>query len=353
MRLIFLDRLKEGDIIGEDIVDSNGAALLRKGSKFKEAYRKKMEEAGIEEVYKDDLLSKEIIPKKLISSPIRKIIKKDMQNQFKKLKKNMILDYEIIDQAAIILMEQLSKEEVFVEMRDLRINHIDTYEHSISVAIMALLTCRKMNINLEHTQKIVAGALMHDIGKTVMSKKILNKSTALTEEEYKNIKQHPIIGYNMIKDQTDIHSIIKVIILCHHEREDGSGYPLGKKEDLYIGAKIVAACDVFHTLLSDKNQKKGLPLDLATRVARKEKLNPEIRKAVESILAFYPVGTIVKLSTGDIGIVEKNFAGDLKRPEVKIVNTHIRSREINWKINLQKESNVFIVSKLPCIPDVD
>lgn len=353
MRLIAVDKIKHGDIIGKDILNSKGSMLLCKQSKFKEAYRSKLKEIGIEEIYIEDEISKGIEPRELISSSIRGALKKDIKHQFRNVKKNMIMDCESISKVVDTLFEHILREEVFCEIIELKANHADTYEHSIGVAIMAMLTCRKLGIEEAYIKKIAVGAILHDIGKVILPKDILNKPGKLTEEEYEIIKTHPSIGYNIVKEEVSLSPLTKVIVLCHHEREDGEGYPLGKKTEIHIGVKIVAACDVFHALLSDRIYRKGLPINSAIRIARTEKLNLEVCEAVESILAFYPVGTIVRLSTGDIAIVEKNFTNNLQQPEVRVINDSTIQGGFQWRIDLQKEKNIFIVSKLEDIPYMD
>ena len=128
-------------------------------------------------------------------------------------------------------------------------------------------------IPVNQTRDIVVGSLLHDIGMIFIPKEILEKTTKLTEEERKTIQNHSEMGYCMIKDDNTISALAKLIVLCHHEREDGSGYPLGKGEDLHIGAKIVAACDVFVAITSERCYREGLSLNEAIILLRKEKLN--------------------------------------------------------------------------------
>lgn len=346
MRLVEVKQLKEGDIIGQDIISERGAMLLRRSSVFKEAYRANLLSKNIREIYLDDEVSRGIEPVQIISQHTRTRIYTDVVQEFDKIKTSLSVNCQVLSQVAGLLIEQLSSRNIVCEMTDLKTNHNDTYNHCIGVAIMATLVCRKMNLSDELIEKIVLGALMHDIGKMIIPKDILDKPAALTPEEYEIIKTHVTIGYEMIKNNVDLSPITKVSILCHHEREDGTGYPLGKGEDLHVGTKIIAACDVFHALLSDRSYRKGLPVNRAIMAAKGEKLDPKIREIVESILAFYPVGSVVGLNTGEFGIVEKNFTEDLERPLVRVIYKAHTGNIIPYKIDLRKQPDVYIIDKI-------
>lgn len=346
MRLVEVRYLKEGDVIGHDIVSETGAILLRKSSIFKEAYRANLLARNIDYIYIDDEISKGIEPVEIISREARSKIYTDVAKEFEKIRTSLTMNYEVLFKTTNSLMEQLSSKNIVCEMSDLKTNHFDTYNHSIGVAIMATLVCKKMSLSEELTEKIVLGALMHDIGKMIIPKDILDKPAPLTDEEYEVMKTHTTIGYEMIKNNVELSPITKVAVLCHHEREDGMGYPLGKGDELHIGTKIVAACDVFHALLSDRSYRKGLPVNRAIMIAKGEKLDPQIREIVESILAFYPVGSVVGLSTGEFAIVEKNFTENLERPLVRVVYQSTVGDVTPYKIDLREKKEVYIVDRI-------
>lgn len=350
MRLISLERLAAGDILGQDIIDRAGSVLLRRSTVFKEAYREKLRQRHITEVYIDDKLSDGINPEDILSEKVRAEITGDVKEEFNKVNQFLSVDINSISKVSQILIEELTSRDIVCEIRDLKTNHDDTYEHCIGVAILAAIVCKKMSLNKDMTQKIVMGALLHDIGKMIIPKDILDKPGALTAEEYEVIKSHTTVGYEMIKDIPELSPIVKVAVLCHHERLDQKGYPLGKGEELHIGAKIVAACDVYHALLSDRSYRKGLPVNKAMLIAKGEALCPEIRKIVESILAFYPVGCVVKLSSGHVGIVEKNYVNDLNRPLVRIVYHEGTKSKERFKLNLQETPYISILHKLDDVP---
>lgn len=346
MRIVDIEELRGGEIIGRDIVCKNGTVLLKGQTRYKESFKEKLLEFNILYVYIEDELSKGIEPQLLISEQKKNRLIKDFSEHIDKIKTQTILEVEPIYELVMDLLDEINTQDIMYDIMDIKRNDDDVYEHSIGVAIIALILSKKMNLNHQMTKDILMGALLHDIGKILIPKEILNKAEPLDEKEQEMIKQHPILGYNIIKDSPELSALTKLIVLCHHEREDGSGYPLRKKEELHIGVKIVACCDVFNALTSSRPYRKGMELNEVVVLLRKEKLNLEVRTTLENILAFYPIGTTVLLSNGTIGIVEKNYQGNLKRPLVRIVKDGETLLQTPYRIDLSQEQKLFIASRV-------
>lgn len=344
MRLVPTNKLKDGDIIARDIISYDGGFLLREDTRFREVFKQKLLERNIFEVYIDDEVSKGIAPVEIIAPQVRKKIIQDIEKEFEKLKLNLEVDIECLKEVSALLIQEINHKEMICELQDLQVNDEYTYEHCIAVAILTTIVCNKLGLNSYLKEHIVLGALIHDIGKIILPKNILNKPGSLTDEEYMLIKTHTEIGYRMIKDRTEFSAVTKLAVLCHHEREDGSGYPLRKGSDLHIGAKIVGACDLYHALISDRCYRQGLPINEVFTIAQTEPINPQIREIIEKSFAYYPVGSIVKLNTGQVAIVEKNFARDIKRPLVRVVDKN--NKQFGYRINLQDEPNIIIWERI-------
>ena len=345
MRLVQIKNLKEGDIIARDVIGLEGGILLKHRTRFKEAYREKLIERNIFEVFIEDELSKGIEPSETLTNEIKRKINADIKEQFDKLRDDIAIDPKAIAETAKLMIEQLQEKEMVLELEELRVNDNYTYEHCIAVAILSNVVCNKLRLNQEMKEQIVMGALIHDIGKVVIPKDILNKPGQLTEEEYALIKTHAEVGYSMIKSNPQISAITKLAVLCHHEREDGSGYPLKKKEELHISAKIVAACDLFHALISDRCYRKGLPLNEVIAIAEKQAINPKIRDIIIHSLCYYPVGCTVVLNDGRLAIVEKNYAANIKRPLIRVIEKADEKYIFSYKVDLLTETKLEIVSR--------
>lgn len=353
MRIIGIDSLKGNEIIGRDVTCENGAILLRRGTKYRHSFKPKLLEYNILELYIDDEISEGIVPEELISNAEKRLIVQGLKTQFERCMQNLTMDVQHLYSISESLMEKIFEKNIILDIMDIQRNDDYTYEHCLNVAILAGTLCYKMGLNQELSHKIIAGALIHDIGKIILPKDLLSKPGKLTKEEEKAIRTHPELGYAMIKDNVNLDAVAKVIVLCHHERQDGSGYPLKKKDDLHIGAKIVAACDVFDALVSNRPHRMGYPLNQSLMLFKQQKLDPVIKDTLQKIVAFYPVGTTVLLNDGTIGIVEKNYLEDLNRPAIKVIfNTRTMTRE-DFRIFLQKAPRLEIVGKLNYIPGLD
>lgn len=127
-----------------------------------------------------------------------------------------------------------------------------TAGHSERVSDMALQVCRLLNLNDHLTEKIHIAAHLHDIGKIGVPDAVLNKAGKLDDEEWQAMKKHPAIGADILNKSHRL-SELSDIVLMHHERYDGFGYPLGKKgEEIPLGARIIAICDSIDAMTSNR-----------------------------------------------------------------------------------------------------
>ncbi|QWU16060.1 HD domain-containing protein [Paenibacillus sophorae] len=137
-----------------------------------------------------------------------------------------------------------------------------TFKHSGRVQKYCLMIARMIKIPKDNLEDLYFAAAFHDIGKIHTPEEILNKTGRLTEEEFEIVKRHCYDGYVMVKDL--YYNNICLIILQHHERLDGSGYPYGiKEEEILLEAKIIGIADTFDAMTSDRPYRKGLPPEIA------------------------------------------------------------------------------------------
>jgi putative nucleotidyltransferase with HDIG domain len=134
---------------------------------------------------------------------------------------------------------------------------IYTRGHSERVARYAVVIAKELNLPQDQIETIQYAALLHDIGKIGIGENILNKPDKLSESEYTRIREHPVMGASIV-ERVNFLSEISELILYHHERYDGSGYPKGLKGDeIPIGASILAVSDVYDALSSDRPYRKA------------------------------------------------------------------------------------------------
>jgi HD-GYP domain-containing protein (c-di-GMP phosphodiesterase class II) len=214
--------------------------------------------------------------------------------------------------------------------------------------VLSLITGIGLGYNPLRLKDLGTGALLHDIGKLRIPGEILKKPSQLTVEEFEEIKRHTVYGYEILKDNQKVSMISAFIAFGHHERYDGSGYPLQLRgENIHQCARIVAAADVFDALSSDRVYRKKLRthevieyiISLGSR-----HFDPEIVRSFIKYIAIYPVGTGVMLSTGERGQVVRVNKAVPTKPVVRVVFDSANERVDNSpEIDLSKDQGIYIV----------
>lgn len=159
-------------------------------------------------------------------------------------------------------------EAIFAFAKTLEVKDHYTGEHVEQTVGYATQIAKMLNFSSEETEHIRQAAALHDLGKIGISEKILRKPCKLTPAEYKHIKKHPQIGVDIIRPIKFMHDIIP-LVLYHHERWDGKGYPLGLKwEEIPVGARIISIADVYQALISDRPYRRRYPKEKAIKIIK-------------------------------------------------------------------------------------
>lgn len=207
-----------------------------------------------------------------------------------------------------------------------------TFYHSINVGILAMFLTRKLGFNNTCIEDAGVGGFLHDIGKVKISSRIVNKQALLTPDEFRIMQNHPVLGFNIIKEDPHLSTFVKKMVLFHHERWDGSGYPLKLKAEA-IGnfAGIVAVCDVYDALTTERAYKKPLTVNDALLYIMRNTLNmfnPYVSQRFVNEMAqmydlgsFYPVGAFVRLNTGETALVISKDKEYSLRPRIQILES--------------------------------
>lgn len=197
-----------------------------------------------------------------------------------------------------------------------------TYMHSVAVCAMMVALAKQIGLDPKATRTAGLAGLMHDLGKAAMPMDVLNKPGKLTEVEFATIKTHPEEGFRMLQSGHNVDPIVLDVCLHHHEKTDGSGYPKGLKSDeISLFAKMGAVCDVYDAITSNRPYKAGWdPAESLRKMAEWSNghFDTQVFQAFVKSLGIYPIGSLVKLSSGRLAVVIEQTTKSLTTPLVKV-----------------------------------
>ncbi|MGL1863343.1 MAG: HD-GYP domain-containing protein [Pseudodesulfovibrio sp.] len=221
-----------------------------------------------------------------------------------------------------------------------------TYTHCINVAILAVILGKKLGYSREKLELIGMAGVFHDVGKSVIPTKILNKPGKLSDGEMNVMRTHPLRGYQSLKEQAGIPIEVLRGALEHHEKYDGSGYPRGLKGDeISDVARLLAVVDVYDALTSKRVYKDPMPPGKVLAMMYKWRVtdfHPNIVEQFIKSLGVYPVGSFVHLSTSEYGVVVDLSPEDPLNPSVRIAFNKDMRQKLVRTINLSNTDEISI-----------
>jgi putative nucleotidyltransferase with HDIG domain len=198
-----------------------------------------------------------------------------------------------------------------------------TFTHMVNVSILTMAQARALGIDGALLREFGLAALLHDIGKVQTPLDVLNKQGGLTDEEFAIMKRHPVDGAEMLRATPDVPSLAPVVAFEHHLRLDGTGYPHGvSRSQLNLGTMLCSIADVYDAMRSQRVYQQAFPTTRILAVLQRNdgrQFDQHLVRRFAQLVGIYPVGNLVKLTTGEIAVVVKTHAPDPHRPQVRIV----------------------------------
>ena len=197
-----------------------------------------------------------------------------------------------------------------------------TFLHSVAVCTLMVTFARFKGLGPEVIRHAGIGGLLHDTGKMKVPPEILNKPGRLTDAEFAIVKRHPSDGWEMLREAQGVDEIALDITLHHHERMDGTGYPHKLAgEQISTLARMASIVDVYDAITSNRCYHSGLPATEALRKMwewSKFQFDQSLMQAFIRTVGIYPVGSVVKLESGRIGVVTDHNEGKALQPKVRV-----------------------------------
>lgn len=321
-RCISIEEATIGMRLGKNIYNENGNLLLSAGVLLQENYIKKLKRKGFSAIFVGEIPSDIEIPE-IVSEKVRLRAIRTIRDSIGSIKSNGKLDLKRLSRVVDLIVDEILQEkDLIINLLDLRSIGDYTYRHSVNVCILSIIIARSLFYSRDQLKNLGVGAILHDIGKAMISENILNKKDTLTNEEFKEIKKHSRYGYEILGKFKNINLLSKHIAYQHHERVDGSGYPRElTSDDMIEFAKIVSIVDVFDAMTSNRVYRDAcLPSEAIKQIAKtdREKFDSKLIKIFMRSIAPYPVGVKVQLNNGLEGIVTKINSEAIDRPVITI-----------------------------------
>lgn len=347
MRLISIDVLKEGMVLGRTIWNEAGHPLLKKDVVINDRIIQRLQQLNTHYLYIDDEISEGIEVEETVPPAMRNKVIKTIKDSFQSIdglnpvNASYILDQQsktIVSIVDELLSAVTENNEILTILTDAYLFDEYLYQHSFQVTLYSIAIAKELGYSAEDLRLIGIGALLHDVGKLMVPKDILTKPGRLTNDEFEMMKMHARYGFDLLRN---LHSISLLVAHCafqHHERIDGSGYPRGLVDfEIHPFAKIIGVADVFDAVTTNRvYREKMLPSQgLAIVEAGSGTLyDARIVKALKRAVVHYPNGVILKLSDGRRGIVSRQNTLDAALPWIRIFEEQDQLLTATYEINL-------------------
>jgi HD-GYP domain-containing protein (c-di-GMP phosphodiesterase class II) len=315
--------------LARPLLGSNFGTLLREGMSLEGQHIRRINEMGYGGVYIHDAVSAGLSLNDVVSFDTRVATIRSAK--------------EILDQAergrsgSTVRMNRQRQDKIFmpiideiIDSRKRIMDYIDlkpyddyTYYHSANVVILSVLIGVELGLSGTRLYELALGSLLYDLGNIFLPKTLLNKPGKLSPEEYDEMKRHTQLGFDYLRENFDISIEGCMGALQHHENYDGTGYPTGLKRDkISIYGRIIAVTDVYDALISRRPYRQPMFPATAMEYAEMKSgtlFDPTVVKALKNVVASYPTGMLVEMSTGVTCIVTDNTPGFGDKPKLRML----------------------------------
>lgn len=325
MRQISLAAVIPGMILARSIVNRKGQILLVAGVTLTEEYIRKLQGLNLDTLFIKDANYADINVPEYISMKTQQRALSILTTTMERVQKDGNFALEPLSRIASDIVEELvTQPDVTIHLTGIAVYDDCTLSHSLNCSIYTALLARCCGFSIAQIKVITCGALLHDIGKIEIDKQILNKPDHLTDEEFAIMKQHPLLGFNLLtKKRLELSSLVAHMAWQHHEKVNGSGYPRGLKgEEILNYARLLSITDVYEAITSHRPYRKAMRPEDAYNIIQSglgSSFDENFGQLFLSKIALYTPGSEVLLNTGQRAIVVSVPAGFPQRPVIRLI----------------------------------
>jgi putative nucleotidyltransferase with HDIG domain len=380
--------INPGHRFSMNLYDSDNNLILEAHTPISQGVLNHLKTSGIHFLYFDPSITAEPEsepgPKSILSEELKNETYLHTKNLFEEIRNTFMtspsdsISRGTIDKSRslvdrIIADAEKNKDGVFDVVAKLKDMDDYYYQHSMNVAILASILGSKLDFKADIKSAMGVGGLFHDIGYSSVSKDILHKAQ-LNDSEFDAIKSHTHVGYKFVEKNPRIHELEKRIILLHHERGDGEGYPYGFDLDMYQNnvpreVRLLGLIDVFVAMTIPKPGQAGVTPKGAMRLmvnmihaqykTKYSFLPADVRdflRALGFIINkgefFMNAGDLVRISTGEIGVIEEMNRLYPLNPKVRVLkNSRMETLKRPIVLDLIKTYNEYVANVYDRNPD--
>jgi putative nucleotidyltransferase with HDIG domain len=332
MRLMPINMCYPGMRLAKNIYNEDGMVLLAVNIELTQRLIDRLFSYGIDYIYIADSRTDDIVQQDVIQDETRNKAFVEIRNTFRKVmedsnKRGAVSYYDIgrnfRDVMKMIIDDLSAHEGAMVMLTNMNIKDNYLFQHSLNVGIYATMLGISYGYSRENLEMLGLGALLHDIGKTKIPLGILRKPSQLTEKEFKEMKNHTVYGYQILKEEPNISLLSAHCALQHHERMNGSGYPRGiHGAEINEFSRWIGLVDSYDAMTTTRLYRRPLlPHEAMEQLfTGSGTLYDQSQIALfRDKIAIYPLGINVRLNTGEYGIVSKLNISVPQRPVVRVL----------------------------------
>ncbi len=339
----------------ENMYDTAGRLMIRAGTALSRRMIDSLRNSGVFSLYVNDSYSmNSLVPP--IAGELKIELTREMANLFeivrlrfesgREVEESTLRPlWKVMDLAEHVQYEVLRAPRQYIGYIDIKTRDGYTVSHSINVAILSLMLGLDLDLGRQQQQDLFIGSLFHDIGMNYVNEKIIMKNGKLNMEEFMKIKEHPQIGHDLFRGFSFATAHMRNIVLTHHEKLDGSGYPNGlDAERIQPLTRIVAVVDSYDAMTSDRAYSRAVvPFEAIRHIASGagHHFDPAITELFFKKVQPYPEGTLVSLSNGMSALVVVVDGHDPLRPTVLPIDKRTK-KLTTMPLNLADDAEIRI-----------